>query len=278
MTSLYVALDVLSEAIARRYMIALFAVISAFLVLLLFALNLEVVDGALAATRLFGKQVEGAPMIAVDVALAGVFQALAWVVFYGGLIFGIVVTADIAPRMLAPGRVELLLSLPVRRVELVVGTYLGVLAICVLATAFATGGVAAVLFFKAEFFTVAPLAGALGAVLGFMAVYAVMLLAATLVRSAALAAGTGLLFFLGALLTSDRERFLSFFEEGVIRSVLSVVITVLPKLADLAEAGGQAAQGLPILPGTLWAVVGGTIVFAAACIALASFVVSGKDY
>jgi hypothetical protein len=126
--------------------------------------------------------------------------------------------------------------------------------------------------------TVAPLAGALGAVLGFMAIYGVMLLVSTVVRSAAMAAGAGLFFFIGAVLVSDRQQFLGWLEEGVVRSVLSVVITVLPKLGSLAEAGGHAAQGLPVLPGELWFVVGGTALFALACVALASFVVSGKDY
>ena len=37
-------------------------------------------------------------------------SGLAYAVFYGGLLFLIVAVADIAPKMLAPGRVELLLA------------------------------------------------------------------------------------------------------------------------------------------------------------------------
>jgi ABC-type transport system involved in multi-copper enzyme maturation permease subunit len=273
-----VAADVLAEAMARRYMIALFGAITLFLVFLVFALNLEVVDGALAASRLFGQQLEGAAIKPVDVAMRSVFQALTFFVFYAGLLFGIVAVADIAPKMLAPGRVELLLSLPVRRTELVVGTYLGVVTICLLATSFAVGGVSAVLFFKAGFFSLAPLYGALAAVLAFMAIYAVMLLATSVVRSAALAAGGGLLFYVAALLTSDRQVFLGWFEQGFTRELLSVVIRVLPRIDTLADTASLAALGEPMQAATAGPAVLGTLVFATAVVAVASFVVAGKDY
>src|SRR5690242_12202331 len=107
MTVQHIALDVVREAFARRYLIGLFGAILAGLILLAFALDLEVAQGALAGFRLFGAQM-GNEIIPVDVALRPIFQALAWGVFYFGLLFGVVVTADIAPKMLAPGRVELL--------------------------------------------------------------------------------------------------------------------------------------------------------------------------
>ena len=91
-------------------------------------LRLEVVDGALAASRLFGGAVGGG-IQAVDVALRPLFTGVAYVVFYAGLAFGVLACADFAPTLLAPGRIEHLLSLPVRRAELVVGTFLGVLAL-----------------------------------------------------------------------------------------------------------------------------------------------------
>lgn len=277
MTVIHIALDVLREAVARRYMIALFATILAGLLLMTFSLNLEVVEGALAGVRLFGKQL-GASIVPVDVALRPIFQFLAVFVFYFGLLFGIVATADIAPKMLAPGRVELLLSLPVRRVELVLGTYLGVLIIALLSTSFAVGGVSLVLFWKTSFVTAAPIAGAGMAVLGFMAIYALMLLASSLVRSAALSAGSGLMLYLAGLFTSNREEFLGWFRSGTTRSVLEVVTAPIPRLGTLADVGAQVASGAPLQDGVLLPLVGGVLVFAAAAVAAACFVVSGKDY
>lgn len=277
MTVLLIAADVVREAFARRYMIALFGAIVLFLVGLTFAVDLEVVEGALAAGRLFGANLTDA-IVPVDVVMRSVFQVLALFTFYIGLLFGIVASADIAPKMLAPGRVELLLSLPVRRPELVVGTYLGVAVIACVTTAFAVGGVSLVLFWKAELVTFAPAVGALMAIVGFLPLYGAMLLATSLVRSSALAAGAGIFLYLAGLVTSDREQFLGWFRDGLVRDALSVVISPLPRLGALADAGAAAASGDGVHWALLLPVLGGALAFAGASVALACFLVSGKDY
>jgi ABC-type transport system involved in multi-copper enzyme maturation permease subunit len=273
-----VARDVLGEAFARKYMIAIFGLILAGLLLLGLALDLEVVDGALAASKLFGQQAKGQAIIPVDVAMRPVFTVLSYAVFYLGLAFGVLATADIAPKMLRPGRVELLLSLPVRRYEVVLGTYLGVLIIALLGTTVAIGGASGILFFKAEFFTSAPLYGAAAAVLGFAVVYAAMLLVATVVRSAAASAGAGFALTLISLLTDDRAEFLSWFRNKIVRGILEVVITPLPKLLSISTLGQTAAVGDPITFAYVAPLVGSAVLFGACCVAGAIWVVTGKDY
>ncbi len=277
MTVLLIAADVVREAFARRYMIALFGFIVLFLIGLTLAVDLEIVEGALAAGRLFGTNLTNA-IVPVDVVLRSIFQVVALFTFYVGLLFGVVASADIAPKMLAPGRVELLLSLPVRRTELVLGTYLGVGVIASLTTAFAVGGVSLVLFYKAELVTSAPALGALMAVAGFLPLYGAMLLATSLVRSSALAAGAGIFLYLAGLVTSDREQFLGFFRDGLARELLGVVIAPLPRLGALADAGAAAASGDGVSWAVLFPVLGGALAFTGATVALACFLVSGKDY
>lgn len=277
MTVLLIATDVVREAFARRYMIALFGAIVLFLVGLTFAVDLEVVEGALAAGRLFGANLTDA-IVPVDVVMRSVFQVLALFTFYIGLLFGIVASADIAPKMLAPGRVELLLSLPVRRAELVIGTYVGVAVIACVTTAFAVGGVSLVLFWKAELVTFAPAVGAVMAIVGFLPLYGAMLLATSLVRSSALAAGAGIFLYLAGLVTSDREQFLGWFRDGLVRDALGVVISPLPRLGALADAGAAAASGDGVHWALLLPVLGGALAFAGASVTLACFLVSGKDY
>ncbi len=277
MNAINVARDVLKEAFASKFMIGLFLVIGGFLLLLTFSLDLDVVDGALAGSRLFGKAA-GASIIPVDVFLRPAFQALAWVTFYMGLLFGIVATADIAPRLLQPGRVELLLALPVRRVELVVGTYLGVLAICGIATVVAVGGVSAVLFVKAETFTIAPAAGAAMAILGFSAIYAVMLVVGAVFRSAALSAGAGMGFYILGIAVSERNTMLMWTTNKVVRTGLEVVTTPVPNLRALADVGAGAAAGEAIALAAAAPVVGATVAFAAFAVVVACAVVQAKDY
>lgn len=277
MNAINVARDVLKEAFASRFMIGLFAVVFLFLLVLVFSLNLDVVDGALAGSRLFGKAA-GSSIIPVDVFLRPAFQALAWVTFYLGLLFGIVATADIAPRLLQAGRVEHLLALPVRRAELVVGIYLGVAGICAIATSVAVGGVSLVLFVKAEMVTVAPVAGAAMATIGFLAIYSVMLVVGAVFRSAALSAGSGLGLYILGIAVSEKNTMLMWTTNKPMRTFLDVVTTPVPNLRALADVGAGAAAGEHIALAAVVPLIGSALAFAAFGVVVACAVVQSKDY
>lgn len=273
-----VAVDVLREALFSKYLIVLFSIIAVALVSLAFSLDLEVVDGAIASGKLFGGTLTGGkPMMAKEF-LAPVFQTIAYLVFYMGLVFMIVAVADIAPRMLAPGRVELLLSLPLRRVELVVGTYVGVLCIAVAASVFAIGGASLVLFVKTEIFTWAPIAGAVCALIAFMTVYSVMLLVSAVARSAALSAGAGFFLYVAGVATSDRTFLLSLIRNGVTRELVAIVIGPLPRLKALADFGAEYALGIPVPWALALPVVGGCLAIVGFGVAVACAIVHAKDY
>lgn len=277
MNTFHVAGDVIREAFARKLLLGLFAAITVSLLLLVFALDLEVVEGTLAAGRLFGMDLQN-PIVPVDVAMGTIFSFMAAFVFYWGLLFGIVTTSGIAADMLAPGRVELLLSLPIRRVELVVGTYLGVVGIAVLATTYAVGGASLILFVKTGTATSAPFFGALMAVVGFMPIYAIMLAATALVRSTVFAAGSGITLFVVATAVSNREAFLALYEPGFWKELLGVLITPLPKLAVLADIGRRLALDEPGVIELLGPSLGNVTLFSVALVAAATLVISGKDY
>ena len=82
---LAIAMDLWREAASRRWFLVLGFGLTAFLLAMASSLEIEVVDGALAATRLFGDAVFGTDIRAADVALRPVFLAAAYVIFYGGL-------------------------------------------------------------------------------------------------------------------------------------------------------------------------------------------------
>ena len=272
-----VARDVLKEATSSKMMLALLLTIGLFLLALTLSLDLDVVDGALAGSRIFGRA-SGTAIVPVDVFLRPAFQALAWVTFYVGLLFGIVATADIAPRLLQPGRVEHLLALPIRRVELVIGTYLGVCAICAIATVFAVGGVSLVLFAKAKMVTVAPAAGAAMAFVAFAAIYGVMMAVGVLFRSAALSAGAGLLTYIMGVAVSEKNVMLMWTTNKPLRTVLEVVSAPIPNLRALADVGAGAAAGEAVALQAVLPMVGGAAAFAACGVLLAAAIVQSRDY
>lgn len=277
MTSLAVALDLLREAAARRWFLALGIALTALLLLVLTSLRLDVVDGALAATRLFGKPVEHS-IQAADVALRPVFLVASQLVFWGGLAFGVLSCADFAPAMLSPGRIEHLLSLPVRRWELLAGTFLGVLALALGGALYASAGLVLVLGGKTGVWTGWPVVSALLAVLAFGSVYAGMLAVTVWVRSAALSAAAGATLVALGLLATHRIALLDLMSRGVGRTLFATVTAVVPPLGKLADAAGALAASGPLAPGGLLRLVAGTAAFAAALLAVAAWRFERRDF
>ncbi|MBI4818406.1 MAG: ABC transporter permease subunit [Deltaproteobacteria bacterium] len=238
-----VALDTVREASSRGWILALFAGISLSLVSLGFGLEMQVVDGALAASKLFGETLGADQIVAVDVALGYVYLAAGYVIFYGGLSFGILSSADFAPSLLEPGRIEHMLSLPVRRSELLVGTYLGVLAVSALAVIYASVGLSGILGLKTGVWSMRLVPAALFGTLSFAAIYAVMMTAALLVRSAALSAVAGLMVFVGGIVASFVDQIAPMFSPGLSRNAFTVISALLPPIATIAQAAATLASG-----------------------------------
>ncbi|AUX40412.1 hypothetical protein SOCE26_018130 [Sorangium cellulosum] len=276
--ALTVAGDLLREASSRRWFLALGIGVTMALVVIGGALQLEVVDGALAATRFFGQDVSRGQIRSVDVALRYVGRALSYMLFYGGLAFGIVSCADFGPSLLAPGRIEHLLSLPVRRFELLLGTFLGVLALSLLSTLYGAAGITLIFGVRAGVWMASPIVAALLASVTFAGIYGAMLTAAVMVRSAALSAAVGIaLFFLG-IVAGYREQLESFFEPGLARGAFLAATLVLPRVSALADASADIAVAAAIKGDVLASQVAGLLVFGLAALALGIYVFEEKDF
>ncbi len=277
MTALALATDLLREARSRRWVLALVAGTTLVLAVVALGLRLEVVDGALAATRLFGGTLS-TDVQAVDVALRPLFAGTAYVVFYGGIVLGIVATADFAPALLAPGRIEHLLALPVRRWEVIAGTFLGVELLVLGGATYGGAGMVLVLWVKTGVLNGGPLLAALSAAMAFAPVYGAMLATAVAARSAALSGGAGLALFVGGIVAGERGSLAELFGEGASRSTFLVVTALLPRLSRLGSLGARAAESQPIAGISALAVVAGSAAFALALLAFAAARFERKDY
>jgi len=283
MTLFHIAADVIREAAGRRYLAAVFGLIAFAQIVLALALDLDVVEGAIVASKFFGNTVGGgngssAGAVAAEDHLRPMFRFLSTAVYHLGMLFGVVATGDIAVKSLSPGRVELLLSLPVRRWQALLGIFIGVGGIALAGTVFAVGGFAAVLFWKAEYVTAAPLWGALMAVLGFLVVYSAMLLATSTVRSAALASGVGVVVYLLSMVADEREEVRSWFTAGWGRELAGWLIAPLPRLRTLGKVGRDLAVGEPLDVEMLAPAALAAVAFGAACLVGAVLQIERKDY
>src|SRR5438132_13035807 len=117
--------DVMREAAARWTLIAYFFLSTVFILIFASAINLDVVNGALAGAKLFGHEVrQGRPSVSIDY-VVGIFETGMAPILYGFCTFlAIFATAHLVPRMQEKGTIDLYLSRPVGRVRLLLSRYL----------------------------------------------------------------------------------------------------------------------------------------------------------
>jgi Cu-processing system permease protein len=272
-----VAWDVLREAASRRWILVMGVVITLALVLMTLGLQMELVEGSLSATRLFGHDVS-TDIRPADIALRPIFHAAAYVITYVGLPFGILACADFAPKLLAPGRIEHLLSLPLRRWELLGGTLLGVLVLATLAAVYAAGGLTLVLGFKTGVWEPGLILAALITAVSFTAIYAAMLVASVFVRSTALAAGVGFALFWAGVVSGYRVELGRLFQPGIGRACFAGVTLLVPRVSALADAASAFASHAPVELARFLAMVAGALVFTLAAFGVGAVQFARKDY
>jgi Cu-processing system permease protein len=277
-TAIHIAIDLLREAVSRKWFIAIFVGITLILGASALSLEMEVVDGALAATTLFGESLDTEGIRPAEVVLRPIFAAAAYVVFYGGLVFGVLACADFGPSLLAPGRIEHLLSLPVRRWSLLAGTFIGVMIVALVAALYGAGGFTLILAYKTGVTSSGLVRAALLATACFAAVYGAMLSAATFARSAALSAIVGLVVFVGGIFSGYRERIAPLFEAGLGRRAFQLVAPLFPPISAIADASALIARDALLDSGDLWRRVIGMGIFGVAALLLAVWRFERADY
>ncbi len=170
------------------------------------------------------------------------------------------------------------LALPVRRWEVLAGTFLGVELLVLAGATYGGAGMALILWVKTGVLNAGPLVGALAAAIAFAAVYSAMLVTAVVARSAALSGGAGLALFVAGIVAGERRALAELFSPGASRGAFLAVTAMLPRLSRLGALGSRAAQSQPIAGLPALAVIAGTLVFALALLALAAARFERKDY
>lgn len=272
-----VAFDLLLEAARRRWFLALFGAITLVLLVLGLSLQLEVIDGAIAGSQLFGSMLSH-DIVSANQVMTGLYRATAYASFYGGSFFLAIACSDFATDLLAPGRIEHLLSLPISRWQLLFGTYVGVITLAALAVLYGAGGLSILLGVKTGIWNARLLMGSGVGWVGFCSIYAVMLTVNFFVRSAAMSGAFGVLTLILGVVASFRESIAVAMNEGFGKLLFSWAMLPLPRLGTLATVSAKLAASEPIEVELLTRLLAGCLIFSTAILSIAAWRFQEKDF
>jgi len=115
------------ESFAKKTFIAFFGISTLICLLFIFALNLDIVDGMQSSISIFGQDVdEILDLREIIVSIQGVIAVL---LFTGGIFMALFATSSLVPTLLQPGFIDLFISKPVSRAEILLGRFMGSVAI-----------------------------------------------------------------------------------------------------------------------------------------------------
>jgi hypothetical protein len=152
------------------------------------------------------------------------------------------------------------------------------LSIAIIATLYGCFGIVVLLGAKTGVWNVKLLAGALIGVIVFASVYAVMMLAAVLVRSASFSAAAGLGFCILGIVSSNRASIARAIDPGFGRTAFEWSMVPVPKLGTLAVRAAFLSGHHDFDAAELWRLLGGAGLFTAGILLLALFLFERKDF
>ena len=201
------------ELWARKIVLGLFIVSSLVLLAVTFALNLDVVEDSLAGIRLFGQDAmpeadanDGASPLTLTRLVVAVESVVAGAAYWIGILLALFASASLFPDLQSDGRVELVLSKPMGRVQALCGHVLGVWAAVAALTLYLMGGVWLIMSLKTGVWNPQFLLSLLIVVGMFAAMYGAVALMGVWTESTALGliVSYGLIFVSMVLAAADQ--------------------------------------------------------------------------
>jgi ABC-2 type transport system permease protein len=275
--------EVFREAAARWTLIAYFALSTLFVLIFAAAVNLDVVNGALAGLKLFGQSVDiGDQKIEIDRLVLGFESTFSGVLYFVGLFLALFATAHLVPRLQEKGTIDLYLSRPIGRVSLLLSRYAGGMLLAAADIVYLIGSIGAIVAWKTRVFHPRFFLSGVVILFTIATLMAFAFLVGVVTSSTAVSLmATYAVFFLGAILALH-DKIAAAVSTELTARIVHVLYWVLPKTAELGQAtialvAGRAAPEALARVSPI-AIYGSTALFGVAALSLASWLFSRKDF
>jgi len=269
------------ELWAKKIVLGLFVVSSLVLLAITFALNLEVVEGSLEGLRLFGEDASfsgeesgAGPQLSLTRVVVAVESVVAGASYWIGILLALFASAGLFSDLQAPGRVELLLAKPVRRLQVLFGHVLGVLVAIASLIVYLMGGTWLIMSIKSGVWNPRFLLSILIVVGMFAVMYAAVLLMSVWTRSTALSLIVSYgLIFVSLVLAGSSE--IAPLLGSVGKPVFWTLYHVLPNFSEVTTHVTALAKGVAV---GSWYPLVSSLLFGGATYALVGLLFVRRDF
>lgn len=274
--------DVFREAAARWTLIAYFALSSLFILIFALAVNLDIVNGALAGAKLFGQSVNlRGQSIDMDRLVLGFESGFSGFLYLVGTFLALFATAHLVPRLQEKGTIDLYLSRPVGRVKLLFSRYCGGLLLATVNLVYLIGSMWAIIIWKTRVVHPRFLLGGATILFTSAALMAFTFLVGVVTSSTGVSLMAAYAIFFFSALLAAHEKIAAAMSSEWAAGLVHGLYWVLPKTAELGRAtvAQVAGKTLPGVAGAdLFGVYGSTALFGILALALANWLFSRKDF
>jgi ABC-2 type transport system permease protein len=273
--------EVFREAAARWTLLAYFTLATIFILIFAASVNLDIVDGALAGAKLFGQDVNiGSQTINMDELVLGFESGFSAFVYVVGTFLAIFATAHLVPRLQEKGTIDLYLSRPVGRIQLLLSRYVAGMALAASNVLYLIGSIWLIVIWKTGVVHARFLLGGVIILFAIATLLAFAFLIGVVTSSTAVSImGSYALFFISAILMAHDQieaALSSKFTAGAVHGLYVIV----PKLSHLGRAVIAIVSGHEeMMPSTdIVFAFTSTALFAVVSLALSALLFKRKEF
>ncbi|HEX8254726.1 MAG TPA: ABC transporter permease subunit [Thermoanaerobaculia bacterium] len=275
--------DVMREAAARWTLVAYFFLSTLFIIIFASAINLDIVDGALAGAKLFGKEVDVRDnALSIEKLVLGFESGFSVFLYFICTFLAIFATAHLVPRMQEKGTIDLYLARPVSRVRLLLSRYVAGLILAGSNVIYLMGSIWLIVVWKTG--VANPrflLAGSIiFLIIAVLLAFAFLIGVVTSSTAVSIMASYGIFFF--GLMLAAHDRIAAAVSKEWQAWLIETLYWVFPKSAELGQAvvafvGGEELPA-KVLEALSPAPFLTTAAFGAVCLVLASWLFTKKEF
>lgn len=261
------------ESLAKRTFLAFLGISTFICLLFLFALNLDIVDAAESYVSIFGQEIDRA--FHLDEVIVGIESAIAVALFTAGLFMSLFATSSLIPSFLDKGSIDLMISKPLSRFQILLGRYLGAVAIVAFNIFYLILLSWLILSIKTGIWNFGYLLAGVMIVVTFAILFALMTFLSVMVRSGPFALMiTYLILFFSPLLL-QRDHIYALLSGKFYGYMLDGLYHFLPKTAELGRITEELVRGVSVFS---WLPLGTSLGFGAIMFVASALIFNRKNF